>query len=159
MQAGAGGHAGSLWEDLGGPPARSRAGGIRSGNGFAVKRVRLLLVTAPMEESQIPLAASLLKIGFAGLRIVAVVKLPKRKLVVLSPRQTQVLREITLGTSVKEIAHKLKISGKTVETHRQKLLERLGFRRVPELVRYGLQTGILPMSWLTQSPDCSRRRR
>ncbi len=68
----------------------------------------------------------------------------------LTPRQTEVLREIALGTSMKEIAHRLALSPKTVETHRQNLVKRLGINNVPGLVRYALRTGVVPISWLAK---------
>jgi DNA-binding CsgD family transcriptional regulator len=51
---------------------------------------------------------------------------------------------------VKEIGRLLGISAKTVETHRQNLMDRLGITHVPGLVRYALRSGILPMSWLKE---------
>ena len=67
----------------------------------------------------------------------------------LTARQTEVLRGIACGSSVKTIARELRISPKTVECHRQNLMDRIGIHNVPGLVRYALQTGVLPASWLT----------
>ncbi len=66
----------------------------------------------------------------------------------LTPRQTEVLHGLALGLSAIEIAGSLKISIKTVETHRALLTKRLGIRHLSGLVRYALQSGILPRSWL-----------
>jgi DNA-binding NarL/FixJ family response regulator len=66
----------------------------------------------------------------------------------LTGRQTQVLRELAQGKSMKGIARQLGISVKTVETHRQNIMQRLGIRHIPGLVRFALRNGILPMSWL-----------
>lgn len=52
----------------------------------------------------------------------------------LSPRQRQILRLIGNGQSTKEIAADLGISGKTVETHRARMMESLGCRRANDLV-------------------------
>jgi DNA-binding NarL/FixJ family response regulator len=68
----------------------------------------------------------------------------------LTPRQNEVLRGIAGGSSVKTIARELRISPKTVECHRQNLMGRIGIHHVPGLVRYALQTGILPASWLSE---------
>ena len=58
----------------------------------------------------------------------------------LTPRQREILRLIADGWSTKQIAQILRISGKTVETHRAQLMERLGIFDVPGLVRYALRT-------------------
>lgn len=60
----------------------------------------------------------------------------------LTPRQREVLRMIAEGWSTKQIARILRISAKTVETHRANLMERLGIFDVPGLVRYALKEKI-----------------
>lgn len=57
----------------------------------------------------------------------------------LSPRQREVLQLIAEGLSTKEIAYTLQVSGKTVETHRAALMERLGIRDVAGLVIYAVR--------------------
>jgi len=61
----------------------------------------------------------------------------------LSPRQREVLQLIAEGHSTKEIAHRLALSVKTVETHRAELMVRLGIRDVAGLVRYAVRTGLV----------------
>ena len=63
---------------------------------------------------------------------------------VLTTRQREVLRLVAGGKSTKEIAFFLNLSVKTVETHRAQIMERLGIRDVPGLVRYALRTGLVP---------------
>jgi DNA-binding NarL/FixJ family response regulator len=58
----------------------------------------------------------------------------------LTPRQREILQMIAEGWSTKQIARILRISVKTVETHRAQLMERLGIFDVPGLVRYALKT-------------------
>jgi DNA-binding NarL/FixJ family response regulator len=58
----------------------------------------------------------------------------------LTPRQREILRMIADGWSTKQIAQILRISVKTVETHRAQLMDRLGIFDVPGLVRYALRT-------------------
>ena len=62
---------------------------------------------------------------------------------VLSKRETEVLRRIAEGYSNKEIAARLKISVKTVETYKARLMEKLDLRSRAEIVRYALQQGWL----------------
>ena len=61
----------------------------------------------------------------------------------LTPRQREVLQLIAEGHGTKEIAALLFLSAKTVETHRAQLMERLGIRDVPGLVRYAIRAGIV----------------
>lgn len=63
----------------------------------------------------------------------------------LTPRQREVLTLISEGCSTKDIASKLGISVKTVETHRAQLMERLDIHDVAGLVRYAIRTGIIKL--------------
>ncbi len=60
----------------------------------------------------------------------------------LSPRQIGVLRLITDGLTSREIASRLRLSEKTVETHRSAVAQRLGIRDVAGLVRYAVRVGL-----------------
>jgi DNA-binding NarL/FixJ family response regulator len=62
---------------------------------------------------------------------------------VLTPRQREVLQLIAEGLSTKEIAWRLGVSLKTVETHRTELMERLGIHGVAGLVRYAIRVGLV----------------
>jgi len=61
----------------------------------------------------------------------------------LTPRQRQVLQLIAEGHSTKEIAYRLELSVKTVETHRAQLMERLHIRDIAGLVKYAIRNGIV----------------
>ena len=63
--------------------------------------------------------------------------------VALTPRQREILRLIVSGLSTKEIAFRLQLSGKTVDTHRAQLMERLGIHDIAGLVRYAIRTGLI----------------
>jgi DNA-binding NarL/FixJ family response regulator len=56
----------------------------------------------------------------------------------LSRREREVLRLVAAGLSNKEVAEYLRISPRTVETHRANLMEKLGIHTVAGLVRYQL---------------------
>jgi len=60
----------------------------------------------------------------------------------LTPRQREVLRLIAEGHSTKEIAYRLELSVKTVETHRAQLMERLQIRDIAGLVKYAIRSGL-----------------
>lgn len=57
----------------------------------------------------------------------------------LSGRELEVLQLIALGYTQQEIADKLAVSIKTVETHKARVCEKLGLRTRAELVRYAVQ--------------------
>jgi two-component system response regulator NreC len=61
----------------------------------------------------------------------------------LSDREEEVLKLLALGHTNKQIAEKLFISVKTVETYRARVREKLGLRGRAALVRYALQRGLL----------------
>ena len=63
----------------------------------------------------------------------------------LSPRQAEILKLIGLGLSTKEAAHALKISAKTVDVHKQVLLKRIGGKSTFALVKYAIQSGLVPV--------------
>lgn len=60
----------------------------------------------------------------------------------LTPRQREVLQLIAEGHSTKQIARRLELSIKTIETHRAQIMNRLGIRHVAGLVRYAIRAGI-----------------
>ncbi|MBI5628737.1 MAG: response regulator transcription factor, partial [Candidatus Rokubacteria bacterium] len=61
----------------------------------------------------------------------------------LSDREGEVLRLIAEGLSYKEMAERLGISVKTVETYRERIKEKLNLHSRGELVRYALERGLL----------------
>jgi len=68
---------------------------------------------------------------------------PERRVSPLTNRERGVVQLIAEGHSTKEIAHLLKISIKTVETHRSELMERLDIHDVAGLVRYAIRVGVV----------------
>ena len=61
----------------------------------------------------------------------------------LTSRQREILQLIAEGCSTKQIAQRLDLSVKTVETHRAQLMERLEIHDVPGLVRLAIRTGLV----------------
>ncbi len=61
----------------------------------------------------------------------------------LSIREEDVLRLVTRGFSNKEIAERLEISSKTVETYKARAVEKLALRTRADIVRYGMRQGWL----------------
>jgi DNA-binding NarL/FixJ family response regulator len=62
---------------------------------------------------------------------------------VLTPRELEVLKLIAEAHTSKEIAQMLFISIKTVERHRQNILDKLGMRDRVELTRYAIRRGLI----------------
>jgi DNA-binding CsgD family transcriptional regulator len=128
-----------------------------TGEDSTMKRtVQLLLMTARVSEARASGLLGDVRRGARGVRILEVARFPGPSCGALSPRQAEILRELALGASVKEIAVLFGISAKTVETHRAQLMKRLGTRRVPELVRVAIQRGMLPAGWLTERREYGR---
>lgn len=65
----------------------------------------------------------------------------------LSERERQVLALTAEGYSAQEIGERLILSPKTVETYRERAMQKLGLRRRADLVHYALRSGLL------QSPE------
>ena len=61
----------------------------------------------------------------------------------LSRREREVLRLLAQGYSNQQIATQIKVSVKTVETHRTRLSEKLGLKGRAELYRFAVESGIL----------------
>ena len=67
--------------------------------------------------------------------------------IALTPRQREVLQLIAEGKSTKEIAQRLDLSVKTIDTHRTLLMKQLDIHEVAGLVRYALRAGLIaPLS-------------
>ena len=62
---------------------------------------------------------------------------------VLTPREDEVVKLIAEGHSSREIARVLTISVKTVERHRENVLQKLGMRDRTELTRYAIRAGLI----------------
>jgi DNA-binding NarL/FixJ family response regulator len=62
---------------------------------------------------------------------------------VLTPRELEVLKLIAEAYTSKQIAEQLFISVKTVDRHRQNILEKLGMRDRVELTRYAIRRGLI----------------
>ncbi len=61
----------------------------------------------------------------------------------LTPREREVLTLVARGLTSAEIAGQLFISRRTVESHRARILQKLGLKGQSELIRYALRWGIV----------------
>jgi two-component system response regulator NreC len=62
---------------------------------------------------------------------------------ILSDRELNVVKLTAMGFTSREIGLQLHISPKTVDTYRQRAMEKLEFENRPDLIRFALQTGLL----------------
>ena len=60
----------------------------------------------------------------------------------LTPREREVLQLMAEGYATKEVAHRLHVSVKTVETHRRQIMEKLDLHSVAELTKYAIREGL-----------------
>jgi DNA-binding NarL/FixJ family response regulator len=65
------------------------------------------------------------------------------EVLMLTPRQREILQLITQGYTTEEIAQQLHLSIPTVEAHRTQLMEQLNIYNTAGLVRYAIRVGLL----------------
>ena len=70
----------------------------------------------------------------------------ERKEFKLTTREQEILQLIAEGHANKQIAAELRISVKTVEKHRQQLMDKLGIHDIAGLTRYAIDTGVIEIS-------------
>ncbi len=66
----------------------------------------------------------------------------KSVFMVLTAREREILQLVTEGNNTKEIAARLSISAKTVETHRKQIMDKLQLHTVAELTKYAIREGL-----------------
>ena len=62
----------------------------------------------------------------------------------LSPREREVLQLVAEGLTTKQVADRLFVSEKTVQTHRQNVMNKLGLHTVTQLTKYAVLEGLTP---------------
>jgi len=114
---------------------------------FAAGAAGLVAKVVAFEE----LALAIRTVAVGGIYVspmVAEVKVPfagpmtKPVFTVLSAREREVLQLVAEGFCTKEIANKLHVSVKTIETHRRSIMAKLDIDSVAELTKYALRAGI-----------------
>lgn len=61
----------------------------------------------------------------------------------LTPREIEIIQHLCNGYSAKEVADQLNLSFRTIETHRNNILRKLGFNNTAELIKYAVKQGIV----------------
>jgi len=63
----------------------------------------------------------------------------------LSPREREILRFVAEGKTSREIAVKLAISSKTVDTYRSRLMRKIHVKNVTGLIKFAIQHSIIEL--------------
>lgn len=61
----------------------------------------------------------------------------------LTPRERQVLKEVASGYTSREIAERLRLSIRTVESHRERIMHKVGIHRASALTRFAIARGLV----------------
>lgn len=75
--------------------------------------------------------------------ILAPTTLVDKEIVALTKTETEILKEIALGATTREIAEKRFSSFHTVNTHRKNIFRKLGVNNVHEAIRYAMRSGLV----------------
>ncbi|MBV2247143.1 MAG: response regulator transcription factor [Lentimicrobium sp.] len=67
----------------------------------------------------------------------------RKKETALTPREIEIIQHLCDGLAAKEVGDKLNVSYRTIETHRNNILRKLGFNNTAELIKYAVKQGIV----------------
>ena len=81
----------------------------------------------------------------------------KRPVPILSDRELQVLKLVALGYTSAQIAQRIHVGVKTVETYRSRVAEKLELRSRRDLIRFAMQMGLLTQGTSANEPDSPAR--
>lgn len=74
----------------------------------------------------------------------------------LSPQQRAILEGLASGLTVKELAFESGLTVKSVDSHKYRLMQRLGMHNRIELTRYAIENEIVPVMELHDAPEPSQ---
>jgi len=75
----------------------------------------------------------------------------------LTKRECEIVKLVAEGYKNREMAERLGIAVKTVETHRANIMNKLPLHNVAQLIRYAIQRGIVSIEVEYNSPHQSAR--
>lgn len=67
---------------------------------------------------------------------------PEERSQTLSPREREVLQLLAEGWSTKQVAGRLNVSVKTIESHRKRIMDKLDLHSIAELTKYAIREGL-----------------
>jgi two-component system response regulator NreC len=131
-------------------PAYLRSALAAGASGYVVKRAadaELLSAIRNVHRGRTVLDPTLaVMLVRGGLRKSETPAPPRGSADLLSPREREVLELVAQGYTNQQMADRLGLSVKTVETYRSRLVEKLGLQSRADLVRYALDSGLFGSS-------------
>ena len=67
---------------------------------------------------------------------------PLRTAISFTDREKEIIRQICLECTSKEIAHNLHLSKRTIEGHRTRIMDKIGARSIAGIIRYAVEKGL-----------------
>ena len=98
---------------------------VHGGEGYLSQRIADLLTNAPFQQLEAPMEVS-----------------PLEK---LSPREREILQLVAEGKTSQQIAKRLSISPKTVDTYRSRLMHKIRVEDMAGLVKFAIQNGVISL--------------
>jgi DNA-binding NarL/FixJ family response regulator len=116
---------------------------VQSGvRGFVCKRVASSELVTALET--VASGGTFFDNHFSQVILKAFTRDPQNQQFWMSPREREVLIGIAEGLSNKEVAARLNIGVRTVDTHRERLVRKLNIRSTAGLTRFAIQHGLVP---------------
>ena len=63
----------------------------------------------------------------------------------LSPREREILKQVAEGKTSREIAERLSISPKTVDTYRSRLMRKIGVKNLAGLIKFAIRNELISL--------------
>jgi DNA-binding NarL/FixJ family response regulator len=109
---------------------------------MAMQLVKAVKDVARGKTSLTPKVSEIVLEGF--LRVSAESREPKHPKARPTPREKEIIRLLAEGKANKEIASMLGITARTVETHRTRIMMKMGFRTLTDLIHFAIREKIVP---------------
>ena len=107
-------------------------------------RFGVVLKDSPLSEIRLAITTALAGQRYICQRVTEMLlTTEKKEIVKLTATETEILKDIALGMTTKEIAEKRFSSFHTVNTHRKNIFRKLGVNNVHEATKYALRAGLV----------------
>ena len=108
-------------------------------------QISVLLKESPLAEIKECVRQALLSRRFIGQRVAEMLLTaqPAEEKAILTRTETEILKDIALGMTTREISEKRFSSFHTVNTHRKNIFRKLGVNNVHEATKYALRAGLI----------------
>lgn len=120
----------------------ARARGYVLKSDMAMRLVKAVKEVARGKTSLTPKVSEIVLEGF--LKVAAATKQPECSQIRPSRREEEIIRLLAEGKANKEIASALGITSRTVETHRARIMMKMGFHTLTDLIHFAIRKKIVP---------------